>query len=1190
MALYVIDDRYNFDNGYYNGNLPPYSAGVLWKIKDDQCQNKIINEYWLDKSKNYSICATRSNNLINPITDRLNGFPVAICSDSKGNIYVYASLDKTIQKIDINNNLSTVFTWPKFLDDKNNKDVGGFVNGKLYTAVDPVRYTSVSSLAVDNDENIYVSLQGSYAIYKIDKNKNISKLCGQPSDTFLGPNEAASINWNIIPYKDGDKNSAVFQGGNEGPFRLKFFNNYLYVLDNREYQLRRIDLNGNVKTLLAGNSQIIDYAITKNNILYIIHADYKLKKIDLNTILNSSDPKVIARELENNSSYRINVIKEYSTFGPDNGGQIFSFGEVITLDDREENLYISQRDPRYGDRPIIYKINLFTDQNNPTIKAIAFAGENSFKRQGSINPGQGIDIRTRDFNRNINITFRTDKPEIISNLNLKGKMNEYLEYKIIAEGLPQRYFVTGTLPVGLEFDSQTNKILGVANSVGKFQVLLRVEKTNENGVILSDTKILTIEISPKIISGLEITRAFNTSIDYTISAEGIVNAYEAKLTNNQPISSLGLIINNATGQIAGNINQGGIFEIEISASYDGIKDVKILKLYVLKITSPTTLTAETGATFYYEITTNGEPTDFQILESLPNGLSLNTSGLVKAIVGTLNEDPGQVLNPFTISISKNGVSYSQTLTISVGIRITNTELSKTLRHNQNFEYLIETNYGENIEFENVFTSVIGLPLGLTFSPSTYIISGTITNTNISGKFTCFIFASKNGITTQKQLIINIPPFIIYDGLRVDSIVGEYFSYKINAPGALNFAARNLPSDLKIDQFSGEIYGIPIRRSLGQRTVEIIVDGNGGQTKKDFVFFVGPNFIIKINDKTTKNNFFNKGNQKCYYINNKEAPVLYIEKGKEYVFDQTDVSNGSNPLNIYYDVYKSKKLNQYITIEGTEGFNRKITINIPKSFKETQTLYYMSENSDFVGGEIKLISKDYKLKHNIKLLCFGARHDGQRYIIPNRIITENSFKINGDNSFIQNEVGVLAILSTPTGGNIFSSNYINRKDTLSVNLVKSDGGIELDKFDLNYFGNTLTYNAYPTGDNEYSNMKELYDKIVDLSFGSSGVMDIYPGLGSLNSYKFPGYQLDYCQGCIQNVNLITGEFNPYSGKIEIFYDPVKLINDYTANKYLNIKQDEIKTGDFIFFDSSLRDNFKYEKSFSSDTVYNISRKI
>ena len=251
---------------------------------------------------------------------------------------------------------------------------------------------------------------------------------------------------------------------------------------------------------------------------------------------------------------------------------------------------------------------------------------------------------------------------------------------------------------------------------------------------------------------------------------------------------------------------------------------------------------------------------------------------------------------------------------------------------------------------------------------------------------------------------------------------------------------------------------------------------------------------------------------------------------------------------------------------------------------------MSENSDFVGGEIKLISKDYKLKHNIKLLCFGARHDGQRYIIPNRIITENSFKINGDNSFIQNEVGVLAILSTPTGGNIFSSNYINRKDTLSVNLVKSDGGIELDKFDLNYFGNTLTYNAYPTGDNEYSNMKELYDKIVDLSFGSSGVMDIYPGLGSLNSYKFPGYQLDYCQGCIQNVNLITGEFNPYSGKIEIFYDPVKLINDYTANKYLNIKQDEIKTGDFIFFDSSLRDNFKYEKSFSSDTVYNISRKI
>jgi TusA-related sulfurtransferase len=1186
MALYVIDNRYKFNSIYdsqsYKGNNPPNDVGVLWKVKDDQCRSFIINEYWKDKSKNYSICATRSNNLINPITDRLNGFPNAICSDIKGNIYVYANLEKTIQKIDINNNLSTVFTWPKFLDQTNNKDVGGFVNGKPYTTQDPVYYTNINSMAADDNENLYVALAGSFAIYKIDKNKNISKLCGQPSDTFLGPNEKANINWNTTPYKDGDKNSAVFQGGNEGPSRLKFFNNYLYVLDNREYQLRRIDLNGNVKTLLNWG-QIIDYVITKNNILYIINSDFKLKKIDLNIILNSSDPKSMGIELATNMSYRVNVNKEYSTFGPDNGGQIFNFGQGITLDDKEENLYLSQRNFSYGGNPVIYKINLLTNENNPTIKAIAFAGENSEKRQGSILPSQGTDILTRDFNKNINLAFRIDKPEIISSLNVEYTYDQYVEYKIIAEGLPTKYSIAGNLPSGLIFEN--NIIFGNPIEVGEFFVLLRVEKI-ENNQTLFDSKVLNIKIKPKIISSLEVVGKSNQSLNYQIETEGTTTSYEAKLQNGQNLNTIGLSINQNTGLISGTLSSGGIFEIELKAKFNNIENTQILKIYSLDITSQTNITKFAGESFYYEITALGEPTSFEVLD-LPPFLSFSNS-LRKIISGILNVEAGQTLASITIKIKKDSIEYIKTLNISIGLRILNGDLSleETLRHNQTYSLFIETDSNGNSIPGSVTISVQNLPPGLTFNNADNTISGTITNKFITGKYTSIITVTKNNITSQKNIIYKIPPIIAYNGEKIAVTIDKKFNYQINSPGAKVFIAKNLPPGLKIDYFKGIISGKCSAKSIGYYNSEISSSNEGGSTIINLLFYIGANFITKVFNKSIHNSFLNLGNPKTYSINEKESPVIYLEKGKSYIFDQSDSSNASNPLNIYFDEKKIKKLNKFISIKGTAGIDRFLTITIPKDFKETSTLYYMSENNDYVGGEIKIITKEYKLKHNIKLFCFGSCHDGQKYFIPNKLLSESSFLISGENSFIANQLGILALLSTPTGGDNFTTNLYNRKDTLNINLVKENGQIFDSSFSFDYFGTNLNYNLNPTGryDHEFKNIKELYDHISNISFESEG------NINNIDSHQYPGYKLAYCPNCISKINLVTGLNNIFSGQIEIFYNPIEIINDYTANKYLDINKENINTGDFIFFNNNLTGVIKYEKNFSSDDIYQIKRKI
>ena len=131
MALYVIDDRFELDSNH-NGNTPINSLGILWKVKSNLCENPLVNENWQSPEKNYSICSTRSNNLIYPVTTNLSSRPNNICSDKFGNLFTHSLIDKKINKIDINNNVTVFFEYPNYLDSGNNSAVGGTANGKSY--------------------------------------------------------------------------------------------------------------------------------------------------------------------------------------------------------------------------------------------------------------------------------------------------------------------------------------------------------------------------------------------------------------------------------------------------------------------------------------------------------------------------------------------------------------------------------------------------------------------------------------------------------------------------------------------------------------------------------------------------------------------------------------------------------------------------------------------------------------------------------------------------------------------------------------------------------------------------------------------------------------------------------------------------------------------------------------------------
>jgi hypothetical protein len=348
------------------------------------------------------------------------------------------------------------------------------------------------------------------------------------------------------------------------------------------------------------------------------------------------------------------------------------------------------------------------------------------------------------------------------------------------------------------------------------------------------------------------------------------------------------------------------------------------------------------------------------------------------------------------------------------------------------------------------------------------------------------------------------------------------------------------------------------------------------------------YNVSTGIKNTYNVYSGIGSPQCYYINNTEASGLYFEKGKTYQFIQTGISNSGNPLNIYIDEYGNKKLEKYISISGVAGVDRYVTVSIPKSYKETNTLYYGNESGDFFGAPIKLISTDYYLKHNVKILCLGAFHDGTKYSLPEEIL-DGKFLITGSKDYIFLTTGMYAVASDYQNNTTITSSLYRRKDTLSINLIKSTDGngalIDSD-FVINYFGNELKYTKNPINSNEWSNLHTLYYLIADLSFADSGVLDQF-SLNSKSYYQY-GYQLSGCEGCIEKIDIITGERNIYSGFIDIYYNPLKIINNNFSNPFLNISSGDIKTENFITFDNISA--IEYSKSFYKDTSYNILNKI
>lgn len=128
---------------------------------------------------------------------------------------------------------------------------------------------------------------------------------------------------------------------------------------------------------------------------------------------------------------------------------------------------------------------------------------------------------------------------------------------------------------------------------------------------------------------------------------------------------------------------------------------------------------------------------------------------------------------------------------------------------------------------------------------------------------------------------------------------------------------------------GTSYTLTLPAADGTDGQALVTDGSGALS---FATIAGSEFTaptvvpdgtvktltVKVVTKTTSHPYYNVGSTLGFEIDDVEAPFIELIVGNTYRFDQSDSSNASHPLRLYYDVGKNRAYTTNVTTAGTAG--------------------------------------------------------------------------------------------------------------------------------------------------------------------------------------------------------------------------------------------------------------------------------
>ncbi len=374
-------------------------------------------------------------------------------------------------------------------------------------------------------------------------------------------------------------------------------------------------------------------------------------------------------------------------------------------------------------------------------------------------------------------------------------------YKLTAKGTrPITWSMTGTLPAGLEFDTETGVISGTPTTVQN-SVSFSITVTNTiNGETKSDTKNYTMNvIAMPTIKTTELKGYIGYTFSGTLELSSSMSATWSITSGSLP---KGLSLNSSSGVISGKPSKAGTYPVTFTATttYGSVSSrVNIIinsRPVKPKINTSKFSEGTVGRAYSQRISFSGtEPVTFAI-ENLPDGLTFDTS------TGELSGTP-ESSGIFTMNVTAENI-YTQLnrTTVTKNVKITIRAIAPIIASPSDMPIAVLGEDYEDYQFslssesDSVEWSASGLPRGMTLSSA-----GLLTGTPLkAGNFNMTIKAANNGGKTSLKV-----PFTVYEVPTItkakfsDATTGKKYTAKLTAKGTgpITWDISNLPDTLTV---------------------------------------------------------------------------------------------------------------------------------------------------------------------------------------------------------------------------------------------------------------------------------------------------------------------------------------------------------------------------------------------------------
>ena len=446
-----------------------------------------------------------------------------------------------------------------------------------------------------------------------------------------------------------------------------------------------------------------------------------------------------------------------------------------------------------------------------------------------------------------NITIGLGPPVITSGTPATGAEGvAYSGYTITATNSPTSYSVVGTLPPGLNIDTNTGAITGTPSVTGgpyPQTYTVTVRATNGTGTGTASRTFTINKPVPTITSANTASGQTGVAFNYAIAAgPGPISGYSA---SGLPA---GLLFNTSTGVISGTPSTvGGPTAVTLTATNaTGTSPPFVLNITVTLgppvITSASSASAGEGQAFSYQITATNPPLTGYNATGLPSGLVVDTStGLISGApaAGTAAG------SPYTVTISATNATATGNAILTINLSqfapVITSAAAASGQTGVPFSYTITASNAPTLfGFSNV-------PPGLSINTSTGVISGTPTAV---GTFAGTMTAGNGSGTDSKPLTLTIAlgPPVITSGPTASGAAGFPFSYQVTATNSpTTFGASGLPPGVLVNPATGLISGTPTANGNFPATITATNATGTGSRALAITIAVG---IPAINSATT----------------------------------------------------------------------------------------------------------------------------------------------------------------------------------------------------------------------------------------------------------------------------------------------------------------------------------------------------